>query len=144
MLWALGSTLRGRAWVETAVLLLVAYVIGLEVASGITIRGGEPMNLMLALVLVFIGPSLMPRGPLAAFPLARVVVDWPIWTDVALAVIVGILSRRAHARAAALPESSDAVVREDRIELALVFVSVAQGLGACARLLPWLLGVGEV
>lgn len=81
----------------------------------------------------------MPRGPLPSLPFAGVVLSWPTWLDFGLAVAVGALSRRAHARGAALSEFSEEIVFEDRIELALVLFAVFQGIGVGARLVPLIL-----
>ncbi len=68
--WALLVAVRARAGLAGLAVLAVTYLYALEVASGITVRDHGPFAPMVVMLLIFIGPSGMPRGPLPALPLA--------------------------------------------------------------------------
>ena len=77
MVWTGYASIKARSGLSFIVLGLAAYVLGLEVASGITVRNEGPMVPVFALLLVFLGPSGMPRGHLPALPLASAIIRLP-------------------------------------------------------------------
>jgi hypothetical protein len=139
--WALYACLRGRAWVEAGAVVFCAYFLGLEVASGFTVRGAGPMEPMVAMILVFLGPAAMPRGPLPALPLAGAALHAPAAVDATLGALLGALSWRLTRHAAALPMRDEHLfVHARRASLSLSLAAVALGFATALRGLPALLG----
>jgi hypothetical protein len=141
VLWALAAIGRARAWSYVPILAALAYLLALEIASGVTVRDQGPLNPLISLVLVFVGPSGMPRGPLPPLPLAAAVVDSPLLVSIATALVLALFSWRAHRAASPLPEFSETVARADRVELAFVLLAVLEVMSVFSRLLPRLLDV---
>lgn len=140
--WALVVVVRARAWVEAALIVAVAYFFALAVVSGFTIRSEGAEEPMVALLLVFIGPTAMPRGPLAPLPGASLVVAWPAAIEIGALVALLARERSVAARVLALPESSAETARLDRLGRALVLVAVLEAISAWTRVMPYVLGGG--
>lgn len=136
LVWAAFMAWRARGWREGLVLAAFAYVFALEVASGFTVRDEGPLMPLVALVIVFLGPSAMPRGHLPALPLAWAVVRWPATLSAARAGLLALASSRTTARARALPEHADGTPRVHRLAVALFFLVVLDVMSAVARVLP--------
>jgi hypothetical protein len=142
LVWALAVVVRARAWIEAAVLLVLAYFFTLAVASGFTVRSEGPLEPMIALILALIGPTAMPRGALPPLPGAWLVVTWPAAVDVALCVALVARERSLAARVDTLPESSLETARLDRLGRALVLVAALEGMSAGLHVLPHMLDWG--
>ena len=138
--WALVVVVRARAWVEAALILAVAYLFTLAVVSGFTIRNEGAEEPMMALLLVFIGPTAMPRGALPPLPGASLVRVWPAAIDVAALAALLARERSVAARVLALPESTAETARLDRLGRALVLVAVLEAISAWTRVMPHVLG----
>jgi hypothetical protein len=136
LVWAVAAAWRARGWREGLVLAAFAYVFALEVASGFTVRDEGPLMPLMAVILVFLGPSAMPRGHLPALPLAWAVVGWPTVLSAARAGLLALASSRTTARARALPEHADATPRVHGLAVALFFLAVLDVMSAVARALP--------
>ena len=122
------------------VLVVAAYVFALTIASGFAIRANGPMAPMMGLLLIFMGPSTLPRGALPPLlPLGTLVVRWPALADAASCVALLFLARRIVARVEHLPQFAESSHRISRAALAIVLVAVFAGLAASIRLLPELL-----
>ena len=144
LVWLLVVASRARSWTAVWGASAMAYILALEVASGITIRNQGPMVPVLSMVLVFIGPSAMPRGPLTPLPHAHSIVAWPSVVDGLACVALAILSWRISQRVSSLPvREEDRIRQTSRVALALMASAVCQGLLVAFRLLPALMG-GEV
>ena len=124
LLWAWVRCVRARARVETLLVLVASYVLGLELASGlVTLRGGtlDPMFLGSILSVVLSG---LPRGALPAWPLAAEVVGRPWIVDLTLSVaLLGpfvALSKRTRD----LPDEGVVAQRITRAALALVVLTM--------------------
>jgi hypothetical protein len=142
--WALFTTCRRRAWMESALLAMTVYVVALEVASGFTIRSVGPLPPMYSMLLIFIGPSGMPRGPLPPFwPGAGAIVAWPGLVDAIVAVALAAAATRLVVRGQRLPDASDEGSRLRTVSKPLVFVALVQAISVASRLLPGMLG-GEM
>jgi len=142
LLWALLLMARTRAWLELAVLFVVVYLFGLEIASGFTIRSEGPQEPTVALLLALIGPSAMPRGHLPSFPLAGLVVHWPALTNVLAGAALFVTARRAAPLIDALPQFSEETRRLQRIMLSVYLLAVFEGVSAGTRVLPVMLDWG--
>jgi hypothetical protein len=140
LVWAIVAATRVRARWEWPLLALVGYVFALELVSGFTIRAEGPLVPMLALLLIFLGPSSMPRGALPAVPLAAAVVHWPVVVGAASAGALALASRLVTARARAQPEHSDLYPRTHALALALTLLAALDGILVVARVLPWIVG----
>jgi hypothetical protein len=138
--WALFVTARARAVGPALAVVAVGYVVGLELWSGFTIRSQGPLEPAMSMLLVFLGPSALPRGPLPAWPLAHAAVAWPIATDAVVAALLVVPHRALARRSAPLRPESEEARRIDRAALAVVLLVVTQGLYAAARGLPMALG----
>jgi hypothetical protein len=136
LLWALSAAWRARGWREAILLAACSYVFALEVASGIAVRDEGPLMPVLSLVLVFLGPSGMPRGHLPAWPLGDVVRHWPATVNAAVGAVVGYVCWRRHARSRASNEYAADYRSSTRLELALLLIAVFEGVYAVARALP--------
>jgi hypothetical protein len=135
--YALALAGRRRAWLELGVLGFAAYVLGLEIASGFTVRNEGPQEPMMALVLALIGPSAIPRGRLPAVPLALAVVARPALVDAVVAGALAVSAKRLGDRARRIPAAfSDEVMRLDRLATAMVLVAVFEGIAVGVRVLP--------
>jgi hypothetical protein len=140
LVWAFAAALRVRAWREGGLVALLAYVLALEVCSGITVRGQGPLLLHYAMLLVFLGPSAMPRGPLPAVPLAATVIAWPLLVRVASCLAAAASARLVLGRANVLPGHSEALVRTQRLFRALLLLAVLHGMVVVELAWPVVLG----
>jgi hypothetical protein len=141
--WAFVRVVRARLWGEAAVLAVAAYVFALTIASGFAIRANGPMAPMMGLLLIFMGPSTLPRGALPPLPFAALVVRWPAMLDAAICVALLFVARRVVARVERLPQFAESSHRISRAALAIVLVAVFAGLAASIRLLPDVLVAGD-
>jgi hypothetical protein len=118
-------------------LAIVVYVLGLEIASGFTVRREGPQQPMMALVLALVGPSAIPRGRLPGVPLAQAVVTRPGLVDMAAGAALVVAAKRLGDRARQIPAAfSDEVMRLDRLATAMVLLAVFEGIAVGVRLLP--------
>lgn len=115
---------RARTRLGAAVVLLVAYVYALEVAGGIAARGSQPAHAGYAFVLVFLGPSSLPRALIDGLPLADVVMRHPIAVHLATAACLAGPWWALERRSAPLYPESDEAHRVDRAAVQLVLVIV--------------------
>jgi hypothetical protein len=97
--WALVLAVRARSTTAVFALVGVFYIFALEVGIGFGARDRGSLSAGYAFMLVFIGPSGMPRGGPSACPLASFVIAHPVLTQLATAcVLMGprqLLSREA-------------------------------------------------
>jgi hypothetical protein len=138
LVWTLFAIGRTRRWPEAGVLAFAAYLLGLEITAGITIRSQGAQEPILAILLVLLGPSGMPPGPIPELPLAwlvRLPATAHALASAALAVPFVTLARRA---ARLMPESSEAAAL-DRAALAFLLAATLEGLEAGALSVPRLL-----
>jgi hypothetical protein len=140
--WALALVLRARVWLGVVALASAAYLFGLSVASGFTVRADGPMSPLVAVLLALMGPSAIPRGALPSLPFADAVVHWPALVDIATGAALFLVARRLNARAERLPPFAETTQRLSRAALALVLVAVFQALSGSMRLIPVLLERG--
>ena len=137
MAWALFVVFRTRRRLEAAIAVSASYLFGLEIASGFTIRSQGPQEPIIAILLVLIGPSGVPRGDLRGLPLGALVVRWPPVAHLLAAIVLAapflLLSRRTGRLR---PESVEAR-RLDRAALALMLVAYFECLEAGAWFLPY-------
>ncbi len=141
LVWVLIVAYRARMWGAVVAALAVAYFLALEVASGITVRDQGPMMPAVSLVLAFIGPSVLPRGPLPSVLFARAAVEWPATVDGITCLALAVVSWRASRRVTELPACEEHLIRRgSSVVLALMLSAVFQGLVFAMRLLPVLLG----
>jgi hypothetical protein len=138
--WALFAAVYARSWRDAGLLVLAAYVFALEIASGFAIRSEGPQMPMVALLLVFVGPTGMPRGHLPTLPLAGLVVHWPSIVHTSTAVVFALGSRHATVRASRLPEYSTDLLRMTRVALAFTLCLTFESALAVIRVLAWSLG----
>lgn len=143
MVWAGYASIKARSGLALMALGLAAYVLGLEVASGITVRNEGPMVPVFALLLVFLGPSGMPRGHLPALPLASAIVRLPTLVHGAAALgwfgLAGVILRRR----ATVAEHSSQYDETGRLLGATILLAVFETFYVFARVLPALAG-GEL
>jgi hypothetical protein len=134
MLWGTVVLMRARAWVAVLPLALAAWLLGLAVASGITVRNEGPLDAMMAIMLAIIGPSAIPRGHLpAAIPLASLVTSWPLLASLLAAAALVIAARWLGGRLDAMPQASEKGAQLERAVLALWLVAGSEGLSAGTR-----------
>jgi hypothetical protein len=138
--WALRTALRSRAWLPVAVLALAGYVFALELWSGFTVREQGPLVPMLALLLVFLGPSAMPRGPLPAVPLAGLVVAWPGVARLLACAAFAAVAARVLAGARSMPAHSEQLARAHAVFRSLLLCAVIDAMSLVEHVLPVLLG----
>ena len=138
--WALVAAFRARAWAEAALLGATTYAIVLEIFSGMTVQSLGPIHPMYAMLLVFMGPSAMPRGPLPPLPFASAVIHSPALVDGAMTLALAAASVRVVIRMYKLPDFSVEAARWRRLALPLVFVAVVQAIGVGSRFLPDIIG----
>ena len=136
LLWALACALRARSRLAVGMLAICAYMFGLSVASGITVREDGPLNPMMAVLLAVVGPSALPRGRLPAFPLASIALERPAIVNVVLCAALVIAARRLIGAAQHLPQFEAHTRSVGRAATALVLVAVFEGLAASLRLVP--------
>src|SRR5439155_11523328 len=116
--------MRARARVGLMAVLVVAYVYALEMASGFGARGRGPMSLWYAFTLAFLGPSGLPRGLAAGWPLAGFVMRYPVGTRLVTAACVAVPWRMLSRRSASLRPESEEAYRIDRAALQLLLVLI--------------------
>jgi hypothetical protein len=133
MLWGGLVVVRTRTWVAALPLGLTAYLFALGVASGITVRTEGAQEPMMAMLLVIVGPTSMPRGRLPRLPLASLATNWPLLANFVGVAVLVLAARRLAAREAALPAFSSQNARLGRVVLALWMVAGFEGLSAGTR-----------
>jgi hypothetical protein len=117
-------SIRARSRLGLLAALAVGYVYVLEMASGFGARDRGPMSIWYAFTLAFWGPSGLPRGLLAGWPLAGFVMLHPLGTQLLTAACAAVPWRVLARRSSALrPESAEAY-RLDRAALQFVLVFV--------------------
>jgi hypothetical protein len=137
--WALFVACRARTPLAATMVAVTAYLYGLEIAAGFTIRDQGPMDPILACLLVAIGPSGMPPGPLGSLPLAAVAVRWPALLHLLAALLLVIPFALLHRRCARLwPESKEAR-RLGSAALALLIAAVLEAIEAGMLFLPYVM-----
>jgi hypothetical protein len=142
IVWALVVVFRARARVDAIVILAVAYLFALEVASGFTVRREGVQEPMMALVLALVGPSAIPRGALPGLLGASLVVRWPATVNVAACAVLIARDRILSARIDTLPAFSNETRNLDRVGRVLVLIAAFEGIGAGTRALPFVLDWG--
>jgi len=95
-----------------------------------------------ALLLIFLGPSGMPRGPLPAVPLAGAVQASPATVNAVVGALVGYFFWRRHRRSLESNEYAADFRSSTRLQLALLLIAVFEGIYAVARALPVAAGDG--
>jgi hypothetical protein len=140
LVWALTAALRARRPIEVCALACVAYWLGLELTSGFTVRSDGPMMPMVALLLVILGPSAMPRGRLPSLPMAGLAVHRAAAVDGLACVLLLALAWSTSRRAGRLPELAPGRARILGVASSVTLLAVFEGIFALARLLPNLLG----
>ncbi len=115
---------RARGWFAVTVVLCVAYVCALEIAGGILSRGTTEAHAGFAFVLVFLGPSGLPRALVRGFPLAEAIARHPIAVNVGTAACVAVPWWGLERRSAPLYPESDEAHRVDRAAVQLVLLIV--------------------
>ena len=129
-----------------AVLMLALYLFAVEVTSGITVREAGPMVPVAAMILVFIGPSGLPRGALPSWlPFGGMHVRHSVLPEVAVIAALAVVSLVAHRRAAALPVSKEAQALDlERLHLGFALCAVLASFQLSARVVPLALGIDLV
>jgi hypothetical protein len=147
IIWAVvfWRCVRQGGWLgRTALLVLVAslYIFVLEVVSGITVRDDGPMSPVGSMILVFIGPSAMPRGALPHWlPLGALYLAHTYAPGLLLVVALWLLARAFDRRATELPMARHAAaVQLDRVHLLLTLYAIVCVFQIGARALPRILG----
>jgi hypothetical protein len=128
--WTLVLAVRARSNAAVLALAVVGYIFVLELVIGFEARDRGDLNAGYAFMLAFIGPTGMPRGGTSAWPLASLVIGYPVLTQLAAAgVLMGprqLLARRA----AELRPEVDEARRLDRAALQLTLLIVIELLVA--------------
>jgi hypothetical protein len=139
--WSLVLAARARGLGRIACLVALIYVVALEWASGIAVRDEGPLEPAVSMLLIFLGPSALPRGHLAGWPLAPLVIRWPAVVDVVACGLLFGMSHLLSRRASRLPARDEAViVQVGREATALTWCAVLQLLSVFLRELPAVLG----
>ncbi len=136
---------RHGGWLGRVALLVLAaslYLFVLEVVSGITVRDDGPMSPVGSMILVFIGPSAMPRGALPhGVPFGTFYLAHTYAPGLLLVVALWLLARAFDRRAADLPMArQEAAMQLDRVHLSLTLYAIVCVFQIGARALPRILG----
>jgi hypothetical protein len=136
--FALLFSIRTRSAVAVLLVLVVGYLYYLEIVTGFTARDAGPMHEAYAFVLVFLGPSGLPRTG-NFLPLSHLVAAQPIVAQLCTAATLAIPRALLVRQSAPLrPESEDAR-RFDRASLQLTLVIVFDLFIAVCDGTVWLL-----
>ena len=131
--WALLRSLRvprsgARRPLVLVLLATAAGIVVLQVESGLARSAAGPLDAAYAALMLAVGPSYFPGGPLPAI------------ADLIVAVATGLVSGRLRDHAADLPlAQQDEALRWSRLSLAVALVFVLQLLSLLVRVGPALL-----
>lgn len=118
--------------------LVVGYVDYLEIVTGFVARDRGPLHVAYAFVLVFLGPSGLPRSG-SSLPLSNLVAAQPIAAQLSTAATLAIPRALLVRQSAPLRPESESARRFDRASLQLTLVIVFDLFIAVCDAMVWLL-----
>jgi hypothetical protein len=123
LLFALLFSIRARSAIAVLSVLVVGYVYYLEISTGFMARDRGPMHEAYAFVLVFLGPSGLPRTG-TFLPLSHPVAAQPIVAQLGTAATLAIPRTLLMRQSAPLRPETESARRLDGASLQLTLVIV--------------------